>query len=440
VPRLFKYIIFWGGIYLSALVMPLLFAAWAHTGEGRGFWVEFGVALGLVGLAMLALQFALTARFRKATLPFGVDSILQFHRQAGIIAFFFIFAHPIILILADRRYLEFFDPRVNAPRTIFLIVAMLCLLILIVLSIWREKFRLSYEWWRFTHGVAAVLLVGIGLAHALQVGHYLEPTWKKAIWIAFTGVAFYLIGFLRLIKPLRIWRRPWRIAEVRNEPGDVWTLVLDAEGHAGMKHDPGQFVWITVKKIPFALQQHPFSIASCSPDPRRLELTIKELGDWTSKLGQIPPGSRAFLEGPYGTFTLDENFDGGLVFIVGGIGVTPCMSMLRALRNANSRRKMLLIYGNKTHDAIVFNDELEAMQREMDLTVVHVVETPSDDWHGETGFLTGELLDRYLPGDQREDYHYYICGPDPMMDVAENALMDRGVPLWNIYIERFKMV
>jgi predicted ferric reductase len=430
----------WSVIYTLLLILPLLVAYAAERPPGRGFWIEFGVALGFVGMAMMGLQFVLTARFRKIAPPFGTDTLLQFHRQIGILALLFILAHPAILFIADRRYLVFLDPSVNLARTLSLGFATIALVAIVVLSLWRKGFGLSYEWWRLTHGILALLVVMIGLAHILMVGHYVEALWKQALWTAVTVVPMYLLVHVRVVRPWIMSRKPWRVTEVKHEAGRVWTLVVEPDGHAGKRFRAGQFMWLTLQNTPWSLQQHPFSISSSEANPERLEFTIKELGDFTSTAKDTPSGARAFLEGPFGRFILDEQFGGGLVFIAGGIGVTPMMSILRTLRDRGDQRPLILIYGNNRREKIAFRDELDEMRKQMNLKLIYVLEEAPEQWEGEVGWITAELLDRHLPGDNRSDWHYYICGPDPMMDIAEAALMARNVPLWNVYTERFEMV
>src|SRR5690606_25386282 len=115
---------------------------------------------------------------------FGTDAKLHFHRQAGILALLIVLAHPVILILANRAYLEFFDPRVNFLRAVFLVVASLAVVLLVVLSQWRLSLGLQYESWRLSHAALAVIALVIGLVHALQVGHYVTGIPKQAFWVA----------------------------------------------------------------------------------------------------------------------------------------------------------------------------------------------------------------------------------------------------------------
>lgn len=427
----------WLGLYT---VMVLGFLGLALVGpmpEPRPFLAELGVALGFVGIGMLALQFVTTGRFRVIAPVFGSDVVLQFHRQAGIVGFALVLAHPALLIVSDPEYLEFFDPRVNLPRAVALVSVIPALVLLLVTSLWRERVGLNYEWWRATHGVLSLAVVFIGMVHGIQVGAYLGELWQQAIWTAVLAGAMYLVVHSRIIRPAKLKRRPYRVVRTRQELEDTWTLELEPVGHPGMRFTSGQYAWITVGDSPYSWQQHPFSFSS-SEDAPTIGFTAKELGDFTSTWKDIAPGQTAFLEGPFGGFTLDDDSHGP-VFIVGGIGVTPAMSMLRTMRDRGDTRPAMLLYGNPTADDIVFEDELHQLEQELNLTVVHVVEDPPDDWHGESGLMDLELLDRDLPPD-RQRFEYFICGPEPMTDAVEPALRELGLSWRQIYTERFEIV
>ena len=81
---------FWVLAYLAVVLSPLVFAAVGANHPDHGFWTNFSVALGFVGLAMLGLEFALVARFEPVAAPFGEDALLQFHRQIGYVGLAFI--------------------------------------------------------------------------------------------------------------------------------------------------------------------------------------------------------------------------------------------------------------------------------------------------------------------------------------------------------------
>ncbi len=426
--------------YVVLVVLPLVVAYAGMVPASRGFWIEFGVGLGFVGLSMMALQFVLTGRFRHVAESLGLDTMLHFHRQIGMAGAALVLAHPVILIAANPEYILFLDPRPNLPRAVALVSVIVALALLLATTLWRQRLRIVYEWWRVGHGVLAFSIVFIGLVHILQVGYYVSPAWKQAVWAGLTGGALLLLVNARVVKPLRLKKQPYRVVDIRQERGSSHTLVLTPDGHTGMRFKPGQFAWLTLGDSPFSLQQHPFSFSSSSENREELWFTIKELGDFTATVADIEPGTMAFLEGPYGAFTLDaEHPDRETVFIAGGVGITPIMSILRTLRDRGDRRRLWLVFCAASEDRAIFWDEIRQMPDHLSLTVTTVLESPADPSLSESGVLTPRILDTSLPppDDKRQ---YMICGPDPFMDMAEKHLLDSGVPMRSILSERFKIV
>jgi predicted ferric reductase len=445
--RAMRYGTFWIGLYVLAVLLPLGVVLLGERPASRGFLVEFAIGLGFVGLAMMGFQFALTARFRAIAGTLGMDNMLQFHRQAGIIAVLFVLAHAVVVIIADPNHLEFFDPRVNWQRAGALSMVSVLLVTLVAITLWRQQIGLPYEWWRLTHGIIGSFIMLVGIAHVMMIEYLVSQPWKKAVIIALVVGSLLLLVQARIIRPLLALRRPWRVASVKKEIDRVWTLTLQADRHDGLWFRPGQCVWITIDDSPFSLAQHPFTIVSSASKPASgdmaasFELTIKELGDYTSGIGEVKPGTRAYVEGPYGAATLDVEPDHPAVFIVGGIGITPAMSMLRTLRDLDRKRSLLLIFACASKDRIVFREELDAMREALGLKIVYVLEEPPDSWGGESGYVTPEMLSRHLTSPfDRDETEFFLCGPEPMMNIVEPALRDRGVSIHNINSERFQIV
>lgn len=427
----------WAVAFMVLALLPMVVAVLGPLPPPRPFLVEFGVGLGFLGISLLALQFVTSGRFRRIAPVFGADVVLQFHRQVGVVAFGLVLAHPAVLVLSDASYLEFFDPRVNLLRALALAAVVPATVLLMVTSLWRERTGLNYEWWRLLHGVLALFVVFVGLVHGIQVGHYLDGWWRQGLWIGMLSGAMYLVVHSRVVRPLMMRRRPYEVVDVITEASDVNSIVLRAVDHERLQFRAGQFVWITLGSSPFSLQQHPFSVASSELDPT-ITLTAKELGDFTSTWSEVEVPSPAFLEGPFGGFTLDRRA-AGAVFIVGGIGVTPAMSILRTMRDSGDRRSALLVYGTASCDDVVFAEELAAMPAELDLRLVQVPQDPPEGWEGPSGHIDRELLESLL-GDEEMGFEFFICGPEPLMDAAESALRGMGVSWRRIYTERFEIV
>lgn len=420
------------------VLAPLGLALIGHQEESRGFWVEFGVGLGFVGLAMMGLQFVLTARYSKIGAPFAVDELLQFHGQSGYIAWGFIMGHFIILFLANSEFISFLDPTVNLPRAMALFGVIIAITTLIATTYWREKFNIVYEWWRATHGILALFVVFVGTVHILQVSHYISELWQQIIWVSLSLTAICMLVYNRVWTPMQMKKKPWKIISKKEEVENTWSIELEPIDHDGIDFKAGQFVWITLGDTPFSLQQHPFTISS-APEQNNIRLTIKNLGDFTSTIGSIENGTKAFLEGPYGNFTLDESSSDHTIFVVGGIGITPTISMLRSLKDRGDERKLTVIYGTPSKEMTPFHEEFKTLSDDLNLNMVHVFEEEPDDWNGETGFITEEIMNRHIPKDHSK-CEFYVCGPPPMMDVVESTLRNWGIPVYRVHSERFNIV
>ena len=429
----------WIVLYVLFVLSPFLLILAGPLQEGRGFWIEFGSALGFIGMSMLCAQFLLTGRFRVLAQGFGSDNLLHFHTGTGIAAMCMVFAHPIILLIVHADFRSYLDPSVNLPRVLALIPAMIAVFLVVVLSLWRKACRLSYELWRVSHGLLSVFVVCIGLVHLLQVSHHSSLWWQKGGMILFTVVSVGAIIEVRVIRPRRMKKYAYKLVEVHPERSQATTLIVEADGHEGMKLKAGQYAWMTVGKSPYALQQNPFSFSSPESSPKRLEFTAKPAGDFTSTWSEMTPGTPVFLDGPYGAFTLNDHSNRGSIFFAGGVGITPIMSMLRTLAEREDKRPCILFYGSRTWEEVLFQEELEALKQSLNLRVIHVLSAPTEAWDGDTGYLTHEIMERELP-ENLKDFDYYICGPEPMMDLVERELGTKPIPLRQILSERFQIV
>ena len=432
--------VLWVLLYLLLVAAPLLVLLIGPVPPGAGFWWDFSMALGFAGMAMMGVQFALTARFSRASAPFGIDIIYYFHRYVAVIALGLLLAHFVILRIEYAEALGALDPRrapwyMTAGR-----VALALFAVVIITSLWRKPLRIEYDRWRLWHALLATVAFLAAVGHIAGVGYYTAAPWKRVLWTAYTLFWVLLIVYVRLAKPWVMRRRPWRVTEVRAERGNSWTLALAPEGHAGLAFAPGQFAWLTLRASPYHVKEHPFSFSSSAEDSARIEFTIKELGDFTRTIKTVQPGEVAYLDGPYGVFSIDRHPHApGFVFIAGGVGIAPIMSMLRSAADRGERRPLTLVYANNRWDDVIFREELEQLRERLDLKLVHVLAEPPEDWAGERGYVDDALLARCLPPEQRT-FECFLCGPRPMTDAAQRALTALGVPLRRVHFELFEMV
>ena len=426
----------WMGVYLFFVLAPLLALLLGDLPRPRDFWIELSAALGYAGLALMGLQLGLTARFRFVTSPWGEDVIYHFHRNISLVALGLVVAHPVLIFAVQPHRLWLLNVFEAPPAALWAAVSTYSLIALVVMSLWRLKLRMSYEWWHGLHIVLAVLSVLAGVVHMVMWGFYLGDPVKRALWIALAVFWIALLVYVRVFRPLFVLRKPYRVAEVRRERGQSWTLVMQPEGHEGFRFRPGQFAWLSLWGGAFKITQHPFSFSGSAAAPGgRVEITIRELGDHTRRISQIAAGSRMYIDGPYGAFTSGCPSDMH-VLIAGGVGITPMMSMIRTLADEGDKRPVILLYGSRDRESITFREELEAIQPRLNLKVVHVLSDPPPGWTGESGYIDAGVLQRNVPASYAE-HEYFLCGPDQMMDAVEKALSGLHVPMSRYHSERY---
>jgi 3-phenylpropionate/trans-cinnamate dioxygenase ferredoxin reductase subunit len=429
----------WIVAYLLITLLPLLVLLLHPAPSGRSFWIEFSVALGFIGLAMMALQFVLTARVNRIESSYGIDILLQFHQYTSLVAFVMVLVHPVILFIVQPETLQLLNFPQAPWRARMAVLGTLAFLAMVITTIWRKQLKIPYEPWRASHTILAVLAVGLGFGHAIGVGNYLGLFWKAVLWSGIMLVSLWLIIYVRLIKPWLMTKRPYVVEKVVPQRGDVWTLALRPLWHEGFTFQPGQFAWLTLDITPFSMREHPFSMSSSGDRAARIEFGIKAIGDFTKRIKDVQPGTRAYLDGPYGVFTTERYWDSaGFVLIAGGIGITPIFSILLTAVERNDDRPFLLIYAAPSWDDVTYREELEAWKEALDLTIVYVLRKVHDDWEGETGYVDKELLEKYIPL-HRGSRQYFICAAPVMMDAVERALFELDVPVTNVHMEHFDL-
>lgn len=430
----------WFWLYRFLVLFPLVIGAvFRPPGAGRGFLLSFAVACGYVGLSIVALEFSLVARLKHVAGAFGQDALEQFHRQMAYVATLFLLAHP-ILLLACGYPLGLLNPFSSGSTWAWRwgTIGLCFLLVLMVLSMGYKLFRMTYEWWHATHQLLAPAVLIAALLHIFKVSGFTGTPPMKALWVVYASGFLGITIYHRIYMPLQIWRRPWRVVRNVTELGDSRTLVLQPVDHKGLSFEPGQFAWLSLGKTPFHGEEHPISFSSSAENPAGAEVsfTIKALGDWSSTVvPKIQPGTRVWVDGPYGVFSPDRDQGPGYVLLGGGIGITPLYSMCLTMADRGDLRPILLFYGAREFQELTFRFELDQLTRRMNLKCIYVLEHASADWHGETGLINVNLLRRYLPR-QYQRFQYFICGPLAMMDAMERVLPAMGIAPENIHTER----
>jgi len=210
-------------LYLALGLAPLSFMFTANQ-PPRPFLVELSVALGFVGLSMMGLQFAVVARFKSVAAPFGIDLLYRFHREVSYVALVFILAHPLLLFAQNAaRYLPLLELTSAPWRARFGVSSVVLLVALIAFSVLRRRLRIPYWIWQLTHGMLAVTVVTLALAHIDGVGYYTAGPVRRTLFDVMAGSLMLIVVWARVVTTAdpdaaALARRPGRAGARRVHP------------------------------------------------------------------------------------------------------------------------------------------------------------------------------------------------------------------------------
>ena len=434
----------WGALLCAAYpllaVAPLVALHLLQRDVDRSTAAQLGANCALVGFTVLSMQFVLTARLPWIEAPFGLDLVLRFHRAMALAIVALLCAHAALIASAESWTLL---TRLQARWYIWAgRIALVLLLAQVTAALLRKVMRLSYERWRRTHNTIALAILTLEFqAHSATIG---VATWNNtagsALWAMLATLGFVTWLYSRGIRRHLLARRAFRVQSVNLEAPRVWTVTLETPAGHPFCFSPGQFQFLRLVDSRLPGEEHPFSIASSPTRGNRISLTIKACGNFTALVDRIRVGDLATVHGPFGRFSCDLHPDEGhLVFVAGGVGITPLMSMLRAMHDRGEKRQVTLIYASHALDDVLFIPELVAMEagRCPALKVVYVLAQPPSWWCGETGRVDAHRLDAWCGG--LEDKAFYLCCPPRMTADLVRGLRHRRISPRRIHCDYFSL-
>ncbi|MBA5776918.1 ferredoxin reductase family protein [Stappia sp. F7233] len=428
-------------ICVCVIFLPLGLAATSGL-RPRSFWDELASGAAMLAFSIFLLEFALSGRFRPITGRVGMDVTMRVHQLIARTALVAALVHPFLYRAEwnppypwDVTRIETVTANIGALWSGML--AWVLLPPFVVLAIMRGRPNYTYEAWRFGHGAGALVICGLVLHHTLSAGRYASAPFLAGFWIVLSALALASFLWIYLAVPLLQLRRPWRVEKIRPVAERIWQVEITPDGHRGLDYEAGQFVWLNIGHSPFGHRENPFSISSAPRSGANLQFLIKELGDFTSSLGTIRPGTRAYVDGPHGTLTIGAREATGIALIAGGIGVAPLIGILRQLALADDPRPRILVYADRTPKQLAYRPELEVLARKANTEVVFVLSEPPPGWSGESGLIDRALLGRMFGRAEHHDWLFVLCGPPQMLASVEDALVGIGVPASRILSERF---
>lgn len=413
----------WQAVGVTVAITTALWLG-AKSGVGEivnGGWTSSSQILSLIAVVLMAWSLVLATRLSIFEDWFGgLDKVMRAHHLLGAVALVLIINHPLFLVV------EALPNKEAAARYVWLsnnvsynwgVGALYGLIIVLALTL---VVRLPYHFWLKTHDLIGLVWIG-ATVHILTVNSdvsFFAPLRGWIIGVLAGGMAAY--GYKVFFYNMMAKKYDYKVRE-KKDKGMVQEVFLEAEKER-VKFSPGQFVFVAFES---EKEKHPFTISS-SPSENEIRLSIKKLGDYTSRLGSVAVGERVTVWGPYGRMYRGYENKSDLVMIAGGIGVTPFLSMLGQEEVQPKERRVDVFYSASSVAEATYDEELK--KREDNNQRVKYYPR-----FGER--ITVEYIREKLGSlDQK---NYLICGPTKMMEELEAKLVEAGVKQEKIFIEDF---
>ena len=382
----------------------------------------------LVGTAGFAVNLLLGARLRVVERLFGgLERLYRAHRFVGYGALTLILFHALLVAFSKAlesgrgSAIELFLPR--AGWSVFTgVIALFGMSMAMVLTL---LVRLKHETFVYVQRSFGLVFV-LASFHVFQVegtkaySHGLTVYMGALSALAIAAFIYrsILAGYL-----LRTWN--YRVTEVNHLDHTVAEIVMLPDSES-MSFQSGQFVFVRVFHRSVGREPHPFTIASSSTDPH-VRFVVKALGDYTADLVKLKLPASARLEGPYGRFSYRLVANPKQIWIAGGIGVTPFLSMARSF-NAEDHQ-IDLYYCTEGSNQAYFLDELfEISDHHPNFRVIPIRKVS-------LGHLTVE--DIRGVSSELPTIDFFICGPPIMIKSLKTQLLELDVPSEQIHYEDF---
>jgi predicted ferric reductase len=413
---------------------------------------SIGKITGLVGLVLYSLNLVYATRLRFLEKWFGgLNRVYIAHHLVGGLALIALAQHPVLLALEKTRssmrsaallllpdglgpVSALFDSSSPLHTSVlyewailFGSIAFFGMVVLLIITFFA---KIPYKLWLLTHKFLGLFFF-IGGLHVFFIESDTSEGFLRLYVLTIVLIGLLAFTYKTLLGSILIRKYQYKVDSVSLE-GDVISLEMSPI-QAPMSYKPGQFIFI---QLPGALAQginnewHPFSIAS-APTGGTIGIKVKALGDYSKSLLNALPGMTVTVEGAYGRFTYTNFKNTDQIWIAGGIGITPFLSMAQSLHLAQNY-KVDLYYSVKSESELIGIQKLTELVN-MPNATLRVIPYDTSKY----GFLTPEAITRISGNLVAKEF--FICGPPAMMKSMRKQLVALKVPNSSIHSEEFSM-
>ena len=397
-----------------------------------GWLTAAGRLSGFVGGYLLLVLVLLMARIPWLERSVGQDKLVRWHRRLGPWAIWLITAHVALVVWgysklnATGLFHQLFQFVSSYPDMLAALVAYGLLVMVGVVSIRISRRRLKYETWWIAH-LYAYLAVALAFAHQMNTGvAFLSHPLTRMLWAgAWIAAAACVLLFRVGLPVLRNLQHRLEVVEVTEEGPGVYSVVCMGRNLSRLAVSGGQFFQWRFMTKELWWHAHPFSL-SALPRPPYLRITVKGLGDHSSEIAHLRPGTRVLVEGPYGIFTHHVRSSQHVVLIGAGVGLTPLRALLEDLP---LEVDVTVIVRASTVEDVVHRAEIASLVEQHAGTLREVLGSRREVQ------LDSRAIRRLAPDIARSDV--YVCGPAAFTEAIVEATEQLGVPRDQVHLEEF---
>jgi len=426
-------------LLMAAGGLAVLALWWRDTpavAGAAGWLTGAGRITGLLAGYLAPVLLLLMARVPILERGVGADRLARWHAMGGRYTVGLIVAHALLIswgyavsahttVVSQTKTLLVSYPDVLAATAGGLLLAGVG-----ISSARAARRRLSYETWYYLH-FYTYLAVALAFSHQFASGaEFISSLPARIAWGGMYAAVAAAIGWYRFVTPARqAVRHRLRVAAVEPEAPGVVSVVIAGRHLDELRAESGHFFrWRFLTRGLWWVSA-PYSL-SAAPRPDRLRITVKALGDHSSALAGLRPGTPVLAEGPYGALTGAARRRRKVLLIAGGVGITPLRALFETL--PADPGDITLIYRASDDRDVVFRRELEQLARQrrsrLWFATGRRAELGADP-------LAPAVLLANVPGLARHDV--YLCGPPGMTAAVTRSLRTAGVPRRQIHRESF---
>ena len=388
----------------------------------------------LIGTYFALLGILLVSRIPWVERGVGHDRLVTWHRKLGPWSLYLIGLHVLLVVVGyagqfhEKLYSEFANILTTFSWMWAALAGFIFMITAGVTSYKKARAKLSYEAWWVIH-VSTYAAIALSFMHQVLNGPmFIGHPLNKIFWIFLYSAMVFSIVFWRFAIPTyRSFRHALRVDKVVIEGPGIVSVIMRGRDLDDLGAQGGQFFgWRFISKG-HALISHPYSL-SAAPTAHYMRITVKDLGDHSRSLADLKPGTRVFLEGPYGAFTAGRASRKHVVLIGGGVGITPVRALMEEFR---SGVQLDVIFRASKSEDLVLREEMDylAAQSEGSIRIHYLV--GSRKIHPMDAKSLKALVPRFADSD------IYICGPAPLVAAVHKAAEDLGVPKNRFHDEAF---